>query len=91
MDIPADIRLRCYNQIKRVQKDYMEIEERTFEKECIWIYGPPRTGKSRAARTAGPYFLKLANKWWDGFRGQKHTVIDDLGRDKAKCLTDHIK
>jgi hypothetical protein len=22
-DIPADVRVRCYNQIKRIEKDYM--------------------------------------------------------------------
>jgi hypothetical protein len=34
---------------------------------------------------------KLQNKWWDGYRGQKAVIMDDLGPDHAKYLITHLK
>lgn len=67
-EIPADVRVRCYNQIKRIEKDHQVVPPREGEKKCYWYYGEPRTGKSRAARVGDPY-IKLPNKWWDGYTG----------------------
>lgn len=36
------------------------------------------------------YYPKLCNKWWDGYRGQKHVIMDDVGLDH-KCLGQHLK
>jgi hypothetical protein len=45
----------------------------------VWIWGPPRTGKSHAARSNyGPVFIKAQNKWWDGYRGEATVVLDDF-------------
>lgn len=60
------------------------------KKICLWMWGESRTGKSTGARK-GDYYLKLGNKWWDGYKGQKRVVIDDLGKEAAKSLTDKIK
>lgn len=35
-------------------------------KTCIWLYGETRAGKSTLARCV-PHYLKLGNKWWDGY------------------------
>ena len=50
----------------------------------LWFYGSPNTGKSFRAREISlkefgqnPY-LKDANKWWDGYEGEKVVVLDDL-------------
>ena len=71
-----------------------------FEKELTtknaWIYGPPGTGKSRLVREFAmarnfSMYHKLANKWWDGYRGEDIVLIEDLDPDVSKKLVHHIK
>lgn len=59
-------------------------------KRIAWLWGEARSGKSTTARV-GDYYLKLGNKWWDGYKGEKRVVIDDLGKETAKALTDKLK
>lgn len=53
------------------------------DKPNFWFYGDTGTGKSYAARdeAGADVFLKSAcNKWWDGYRGQEHVILEDMDR-----------
>jgi len=64
----------------------------TQEKVIIgtWHYGPPRTGKSTAART-GVFYLKMANKWWDGYKGESKVVLEDVDISMKDWLGNFLK
>lgn len=67
-DVPADIRVRCYSQLKRIEKDSMKVQGEAKDCKGIWVYGKAGIGKSRWARDNYPEtYKKLANKWWDGY------------------------
>ncbi len=43
------------------------------------MYGPSGSGKSRTMRDKYPdSYKKLPNKWWDGYQGQEHVLLEDL-------------
>lgn len=78
-DIEPDIRIRCYNQFKRIGGDYIEpvgVERKVY---CFW--GASGTGKSRRAwAEAGfkAYPKSPTSKFWCGYRGQEHVVLDEF-------------
>lgn len=75
-----------------IAKDHQKIPPRTAPKKCVWIYGKPGTGKTRAATLTYPdAYRKLQNKWWDGYQNQKEVIMDDLGQEVGKMLASHMK
>lgn len=55
----------------------------------LWIYGPPRTGKSHYARTlSDDYYIKPQNKWFDGYQGEHLIILDDFD---TPCLAHLLK
>ena len=77
--IPADIRIRCYSTLRRIQKDYMVP---AANQRLVTVYwGVTGSGKShRAWQEAGiDAFPKDPNtKFWDGYNSQENVVIDEF-------------
>jgi len=52
--------------------------------ENYWFYGRAGTGKSMLAREMFPkIFVKMINKWWDGYKGEDEVLMEDI--DPSKC------
>lgn len=79
-DIPADIRLRLYSSIKRVEKDHMSPTAQYREVYVYW--GASGAGKSKRAweeaDIATAYPKDPNTKFWDGYQGQENVVIDEF-------------
>jgi len=79
MEIPADVRIRCYTTFKKITVDYMEPE--AIEKEVYCFWGPTETGKSKRAwseATLNAFPKDPRSKFWDGYTGQENVVIDEF-------------
>ena len=88
--IPADIRVRCYSQLKKIEKDHIHVKD-ADDVRGIWIWGESGYGKSRMARRDYPNaYPKLCNKWWDGYQNQEHVIMDDIGLEH-KVLGQQLK
>lgn len=78
-EIPADIRVRSYNSLTRITKDFLKPVPREVVVRVYW--GETGTGKSRRAwEEAGldAYPKDPATKFWDGYQGQENVVIDEF-------------
>jgi len=86
--IPSDIYVRYYHSLRSIRADNLRaigISKRVF---CLW--GSTGTGKSHRAWAAFPkaYPKDPRTKWWTGYRGEKHVIIDEFrgGIDVAHVL-----
>lgn len=78
-DIPADIRVRCYSQLRRISTDFARPVGVERLVKCYW--GSTGTGKSRTAwDEAGldAYPKDPRTKFWCGYTSQSNVVIDEF-------------
>jgi len=82
-----------YKSLTQIATDYAK-RAADLEDVCgIWCYGPPGSGKSHYARSLSQeYYIKPANKWWDGFHQTKHDVclLEDLDHSSVH-MGHHLK
>jgi len=80
-EIPSNIFIKHYGNLKKIHAENIRTEDL---EECrgVWLWGPPGTGKTTFARTeyadTDDVYIKAQNKWWDGYKGQKIVILDDL-------------
>lgn len=91
-DIEPEIRFKYDCHIERIRGRALKARKLSdTEEKHQWYCGASGTGKSRKARTDHPEaYLKMCNKWWDGYQDQKVVLIEDF--DEAhKVLCHHLK
>ena len=77
--VPADILIRCYGNLKKIHVDSLTPNPQV--KEVFVFWGSTGTGKSRRAwdeATWDAYPKDPNSKFWDGYRGQDNIVIDEF-------------
>jgi len=73
-----------YRNLKSIKVDHMKPLGNLEEPCGVWITGPSGAGKTMKSRTDYPdHYLKLPNKWWDGYQGEPNVILDDLDRNHA--------
>lgn len=79
-DIADDIYIRYQSSLKRIRLEDGPRPEHLPEASTygVWVYGPPRHGKTTFVRTKYPLaYLKDQNKWWDQYHGQDEVILED--------------
>lgn len=78
-DVPSDVLIRCYGNLKRIRVDSLHAEPIPKRVYCYW--GETGAGKSRRAwelATFDAYPKDPNTKFWDGYSGQKRVVVDEF-------------
>lgn len=92
-DIDADIYVRHYNTLKRIRDDARLSSDLENIDELVneWFYGESGSGKSWTARNRYPdAYLKMCNKWWQGYAGEDVVIIEDFDK-RHDVLVHHMK
>lgn len=80
-EIPADIRIRQYSSLRRIERDYMPAVARLDGPCGVWIMGKAGAGKTRAVLDQFPEaYPKPRTKWWDGYQGEDIVYLDDIDK-----------
>lgn len=84
--------LQYWGTLKKIAAESQKMPESLAELDFHWWYGETGTGKSLTARQENPgAYIKLRNKWWDGYTNQQCVIIEEWGPDDARFLAGHLK
>jgi len=95
-DVEPEMQIKYLGSLNKIADRELQVNG-PLEDTCgVWIWGPPGTGKTHYAftnytATWDEVYLKLANKWWDHYRGQRVVLVDDLDPFHGKVLAHHLK
>lgn len=91
-DIPSHIYIRYRSNLRAIRSESQVVPEPLTHMEFYWYWGPTGCGKTYTARMENPgHYLKLHNKWWDGFSDQPCVIIDEWSPHASKELVDLMK
>lgn len=91
-EIPAEIRIQHYSNLKKIQKDFMKTDFQTESTRGVWIHGLPGCGKTHLIREHfKDLYLKNNNKWWDGYQTQEYVVLEDVDNSHWQFLVNNMK
>lgn len=89
-EIPSNVYITCYSSLKKIHAEFGQ-PIGTPDVRGVWIYGPPGVGKSHYAIHHYPEaYRKAQNKWFDGYTGHNHIILDDVDK-LGSCLAHYFK
>ena len=89
--VPPDILIRYGKGLDFAVSKLVKYDLSDTEEKMEWYYGASGTGKSRRARDENPgAYLKMCNKWWDGYSGEDVVIIEDFDKSHS-VLCHHMK
>lgn len=91
-EIDSELYVKYLGSFKRIRADAeLDTPIEDTEDKHLWYYGPTGTGKSRTARENHPeLYLKMCNRWWDGYTNQETVLIEDIDKNHDGLLH-HMK
>lgn len=91
-EIDPKLFISHYRTLRAIQKDYATMPPDADGVTGEWFYGPTRSGKSRTARDQNPgFYLKMCNRWWDGYNGEDAVIIEDFDKKHGESLGYYLK